>query len=139
VEHVAKRHSILIVDDESSVLKALQRLLRDEDYVVHTASTFKEAMELLSKHTFSVVITDFKMPGVCGADLLGFVQAKCPQTFRVMLSGATDSRSVPTTIADGILHCQLFITKPWDDAELQSTIRKCIAEYESTVKSHSGT
>jgi DNA-binding NtrC family response regulator len=139
VENTAKRHSILIVDDETSVLKALQRLLSDEDYEVVTASSYKETMELLSKRTFSVIITDFKMPGICGDTLLGIVKVKCPETFRVMLSGASGSWSVPTTIADGILHCQLFMAKPWNDQELLKTIRKCIAEYEVAVESHSNT
>jgi DNA-binding NtrC family response regulator len=139
VENTDKHHSILIVDDEPSILKALQRLLSDEDYGVFTASSYKETMELLSKHTFSVIITDFKMPGICGDTLLGIVKVKCPDTFRVMLSGASDSWSVPATIADGILHCQIFMTKPWNDQELLRTIRKCIVEYETAVENHSNT
>jgi predicted component of type VI protein secretion system len=50
-----------------------------------------------------------------------------------MLSGNASTKSVPATIADGILHCQIFISKPWDDDELRKTIRECIAEYEAAV------
>ncbi len=138
-QNTTKRHSILIVDDETSVLKALKRLLSDEDYNVYTAGNYRETMELLTKHTFSVVITDFKMPGICGDDLLDVIKARSPQTIRVMLSGASDTKSVPSTIADGILHCQLFIGKPWNDDELLSTIRKCVSEYESSEKIRSTT
>jgi DNA-binding NtrC family response regulator len=136
MENTAKRHAILFVDDEKSILKSLQRLLSDEDYTVFTASNYNETLEMLAQHTFAVVISDFKMPGICGDDLLGVVKVKCPRTYRVMLSGTSDSMSVPATIADGILHCQKFISKPWNDQELINTIRKCIAEYEAGVESH---
>lgn len=132
-----KCHSILIVDDENSVLKALQRLLRDEDYEVFAASNRKDTMDLLARHNFAVVMTDFKMPDVCGSDLLGLVRATYPATIRVMLSGSADSRSVPAAIANPTLNCQVFMSKPWNDDELRTTIRKCVAEYEAAVKSHS--
>ncbi|HKK20585.1 MAG TPA: response regulator [candidate division Zixibacteria bacterium] len=129
----SKRNSILIVDDDSSILKALKRALQDEDYEVFTANEWHETVDLLAKHTFSVVISDFLMPGICGDDLLNMVQSKSPRTIRVMLSGNASTKSVPATIAAGILHCQIFISKPWDDDELRKTIRECIAEYEAAV------
>ena len=129
------RYSILFVDDDISVLKALKRLLRDEDYDVHTATNYRETMSLLASRTFAVAISDFKMPGITGDDLLGVIKSCCPATIRVMLSGTTDSRSVPAEIADGILNCQLFLSKPWGDAELVDTIRKCIDRYKATRES----
>jgi YesN/AraC family two-component response regulator len=85
-------------------------------------------MDLLARHSFAVVMTDFKMPDVCGSDLLGLVGARFPTTIRIMLSGSADSRYVPAAIAGSILNCQVFVSKPWNDEELRTTIRRCIAE-----------
>ncbi len=128
-----KRNAILIVDDDPSILSALKRALRDEDYDVYTAIDWNQTAELLSIHTFSVVISDFLMPGVSGDDLLSMVKSKSPKTIRVMLSGNASSKSVPVGIANGILNCQIFISKPWDDDELRNTLRGCITEYEAAV------
>jgi DNA-binding NtrC family response regulator len=131
VENPAEGNAVLIVDDEPSVLKALKRLLGEEAYEIYMAESHEGAMELMASHTFAVVITDFRMPGVSGDDILGFVKAKSPRTIRVMLSGSAYSCSVPDSIANGILNCQVFIAKPWNDDELRATIKKCIAEYEA--------
>lgn len=127
----AKRHAVLIVDDEPSILKALSRLLHEEDYSTVTSDTYEDAVALLSEQTFAVVISDFCMPNVSGGDLLGIVKAKSPRTMRVMLSGSASSGSVPATIANDILHCQFFLAKPWNDEELLRVIRDCIARYEA--------
>ena len=74
------------------------------------------------------------MPDICGDDLLSIVKAKSPHTRRIMLSGTADTSMVPEPIADSILHCQVFLSKPWDDEKLLATVRKCIKEYEATRK-----
>jgi len=131
MERTAKQHAVLIVDDEPSVLKALNRLLRDEDYRVYTAGNYDEAMTHLTQTQFAVVISDYRMPDVSGDDLLAIVQSRFPQTMRVMLSGTALSRSVPQTIAAGVLHCQIFLSKPWNDDDLRRTVRECIAQFET--------
>ena len=127
-------HIILIVDDESSILKALRRALAGENYCIHTAENSQEALDLILTNRFAVIISDFSMPGLSGADLLGIIKEKEPRCIRVMLTGATDAESVPHAIADGILHCQRFIIKPWDDDQIRLTIRECISEYEASCK-----
>lgn len=139
MESATKRHSILIVDDEPSILKALRRALRDEDYTVHTAGNYKETLELVSINTYSVIITDFSMPGICGDDLLGFIRVKCPRCIRLMLSGAAEARPVPGSIANSILNCQKFIAKPWDDEQLRRIIKQCLKDYEAAGKSSAST
>lgn len=133
-----KRHSILIVDDESSVLKALQRLLRDEDYSIRTASSYEEAMEWLERQPFAVVMSDYMMPGVSGDELLGMVKKKYPSTVRVMLSGAAYAKSPNPAITEGTLHCQIFIAKPWNDDKLIETIRNSVISYESADRGRTG-
>ncbi|MCK4632282.1 MAG: response regulator [candidate division Zixibacteria bacterium] len=126
--------TVLIVDDEKSVLKALRRSLADENYRILTADTPQKALELLSNNRVAVVISDFNMPGLSGADLLGFVKTKLPRCIRIMLSGAAETDVVPDAVAKDILHCQKFITKPWDDIKLVAMIRECLAQYRSSCE-----
>jgi DNA-binding NtrC family response regulator len=126
--------AILIVDDEPLLLQALKRALREENYTVHTATSCGEAIAMLPTTSYSVVISDFNMPGMSGEHLLEIVRDKYPHCLRVMMSGATDARSVPDSISDGILHCEIFVSKPWHDDDLRTLIRQCIAEYEVRIK-----
>lgn len=121
--------TVLIVDDEKSVLKALCRSLADENYRILTADTPQKALDLLSNNHVAVVISDFSMPGLSGADLLGIVETKHPRCIRIMLSGASETDTVPDEVAGSILHCQRFITKPWNDNELIAIIRECLTDY----------
>ncbi len=128
------KHTILIVDDEKSILSALKRSLSGENYQIFTADNPQEALELLATNQFSVIISDYTMPSMSGADLLCIVRKKEPRCIRVMLTGATETDRVPDEIADSILHCQRFITKPWDDDQLRLAIRECIVQYEDSGK-----
>ena len=125
-------HTILIVDDDRSILKSLKRSLADEEYQIVTAESPQDALDLISTNQFSVIISDYSMPGLSGADLLAIIRKKMPHCIRVMLTGAAETKSVPDQVADNILNCQWFITKPWDDEQMRLTIRKCLQQYETS-------
>ena len=125
-------HTILIVDDEKSILNSLKRSLADEEYRIVTAESPQEALDLISINRFSVIISDYSMPGLSGADLLAIAMKKDPRCVRVMLTGAAETDNVPEQVADSILHCQRFITKPWDDEKLRQIIRECIRQFEAS-------
>jgi len=127
------KHTILIVDDEKSMLKTLRRSLVDENYRILTAENSKEAIELISANNITIVISDFHMPGRSGADFLGIVKREWPKCIRVMLSGAAETDKVPDVIAKDVLNCQRFIFKPWDDDQLRKIIRECMAQYEASL------
>ena len=127
-------HTILMVDDEKSILNSLKRLLSGENYQILTADNPQEALGLLATNQFSVIISDYTMPSMSGADLLSIVRKKQPRCIRVMLTGGTETDFVPDEIADSILHCHRLITKPWDDDQLRLAIRECIVQYEDSGK-----
>lgn len=127
------KHTILIVDDEKSILKTLRRSLVDENYRILTAENSKEAIELISANNITIVISDYSMPGGSGADFLGTVKREWPQCIRIMLSGAAETDKVPDAIAQDVLNCQRFIFKPWDDEQLRKIIRECMAQYEASL------
>lgn len=129
---------ILLVDDEQSILKAIVRTLRGEGYTIHTADGFESALKLIESNDFAVVISDYNMPVASGADLLGFIQTRNPNCVRIMLSGAAEADSVPEEIAEGILHCHRFLSKPWNDDQLRQIIKQSISEYDAACRAAHG-
>lgn len=125
----ASGRSILLVDDEPSILSALNRLLRREGYSVFTAPGGAEGLEQLARHPIGVVISDARMPEMPGAEFLGRVRDMHPDTVRIMLSGYTDLESVTRAVNRGELY--RFVTKPWVDAELLDIVRDAFHSYES--------
>ena len=115
-------HTVLFVDDEVNILKALQRLLRSEHMNVLCASRAQEALELLDKQPCQVVVTDQRMPEMSGVDLLSQVRERFPDIVRMMLTGYTEMNVAVDAINRGEIY--RLITKPWNDDELRATIRQ---------------
>jgi putative nucleotidyltransferase with HDIG domain len=115
-------HTVLFVDDEVNILKALQRLFRIEDMNVLCASRASEALELLERHPTQVVVTDQRMPEMSGVDFLAQVREHHPEIVRMMLTGYTEINVAVDAINRGEIY--RLITKPWNDDELRATIRQ---------------
>jgi CheY-like chemotaxis protein len=115
---------VLLVDDEELVLSALRRTLRREPYEIEVATNGTRALERLGLDPpFDLVISDYKMPGMTGLELLTRVRSTFGETRRILLSGWVSELSKVEIAAAG-LHATL--SKPWDDAELKSTIRQAL-------------
>ena len=83
-------HTILFVDDEVNILKALRRLTRHESWNVLCASRGREALEVMDRTQAQVVVSDQRMPEMCGVDLLQAVRDRWPDVVRMMLTGYTE-------------------------------------------------
>jgi two-component system, sensor histidine kinase and response regulator len=114
-------NSILIVDDEKDNLEALNRLLRSEFEITSTTSPI-EALKLIQKNDYSVVISDQRMPQMTGVDLFEKAKRFRPDTMRVLLTGYTDIDSVVEAINRGNIY--RYIAKPWDPEDLKLTLRQ---------------
>jgi putative nucleotidyltransferase with HDIG domain len=127
-------HTVLFVDDEVNILKALQRLLRMEDMNVICASRASEALELLEKNPAQVVVTDQRMPEMSGVDFLAQVRERYPDIVRMMLTGYTEMNVAVDAINRGEIY--RLITKPWNDDELRATIRQAFdhADLKAEIK-----
>src|SRR5262245_11032673 len=83
------RCSLLLVDDEESVLRPLSRFLQDE-FEVHSALSADAAKFLMTQHRIDLVLSDLKMPQTSGVELLEWVRQHSPQTMRLLMTGAAD-------------------------------------------------
>jgi putative nucleotidyltransferase with HDIG domain len=117
---MAKR--VLFVDDETSILGIYQMLqpFLGEDYTVFTASSGKEALALLEKDRFDVVVSDLTMPKMSGAELLNQVSQRWPSSARVVVSGFADE----LTIAKCLMVAHRYFSKPFDPMALTVAVQK---------------
>jgi len=119
-----KKAKLLFVDDEERILNALRSVFRTK-YSVFTASSGPEAMEFLKRFHPHVVISDQRMPEMTGVELLRQVNDFAPHTVRILLTGYSDLASIVGSINDGEVF--RFVSKPWDNAEIQKTIGEAAA------------
>lgn len=123
------RPCVLIVDDEASVLAALQRALRkrlgaEVDLVAHTDAML--ALEAARQREFDVVISDLRMPEIDGVGFLSLIGALLPDSVRMILTGSADFQTAQSAIQDaGVFR---YLTKPWDDNEVAVHVRAALAQ-----------
>ncbi len=119
--------TLLLVDDEQPVLNALIRLLRKEPFRVLTAASADEALQILDKEEVQVVISDFRMPGKSGIELLREVKQRYPATVRCVMSGYANGHVIMDSINVGEVY--RFLPKPWEDDDVIATVRECFRHH----------
>ncbi len=131
-----KERTLLLLDDETNVLRSLVRLFRRERYKVLTASSVSEAFDLLASNPVQVIVSDQRMPEMSGTEFLTRVRDLYPQTMRMVLSGYIDLATITEAINLGAIY--RFQTKPWDDEELRGHVRAAFREHERRAASVNG-
>ena len=121
----ARPITLLLVDDEPAILKALQRVVRDEGYKVITALDGETALRLVSSESVDVVLSDMDMPGMSGLDLMVRLRRNHPSAVRLLLTGRGTLAAAVGAINDGEVY--RFMTKPWDIDELREVLRQAAA------------
>lgn len=125
-------YKILIVDDEPANLRTLARLFR-EDYEVLTAPSGDEALALLGQHDVAILITDQRMPGMTGIELLKKTVPLRPRMVRIILTGYTDVDALVEAINCGQVY--RYVAKPWNNDELRLTVKRALEHFESNKRS----
>ncbi len=120
-------HKILVVDDEVANVRLLKRVLGDE-YEALTATGGEEALGILKEHDIALIITDQRMPGVTGVQLLERSLEISPDSIKILLTGYTDVQALIDAINAG--HVYKYIPKPWDADELKLTVRRALEAYD---------
>ena len=108
--------TILCVDDEPNILSSLRRLFRTKGYLVKTAESGQQGLQIMEQTPVDLVISDMRMPEMDGAKFLQHVRTRWPETVRLLLTGYADVASIIEAINRGEIY--RYITKPWDDNDI---------------------
>lgn len=116
---MSNKANVLFVDDEEHIVETLRSLFRNI-YNVFTATSGPEALKIVENNKIHAVISDQRMPGMEGIEVLRRVKELAPNTVRIMLTGYSDLAAIIGSINDGEIY--RYIYKPWDNKELRSTV-----------------
>src|SRR6266478_9203058 len=126
-------YKIMIVDDEPANLRTLLRLFRQE-YQVITAESGAEALTLLQQHDVALMISDQRMPQMTGIELMKKAVEVRPQMVKILLTGYTDVGALIEAINSGLVY--RYLTKPWNNNDLRTTVSRALEHYESMKSKH---
>ena len=118
--------TVLVVDDEPRVLDALEAVLAAEFRVLR-AESGEHALRNLADTDVAVIVTDYRMPGMTGVELLRRSQDVAPDAVRILLTAYTDVESLMEAINTG--HIYHVLPKPWDPNELLLVVRRAAERY----------
>jgi DNA-binding NtrC family response regulator len=127
---------ILVLDDEPAVVNALRRTLRSafpkDAVVIETFDEPEAAVLRAGEQEFDVVISDFRMPGLNGADVLQLVKGLQPDAIRIVVSATTEFVDIMAAVNRAEIF--RYMTKPWDQEDLVATVREAFGRRDSLVQ-----
>ncbi|MFO8050359.1 MAG: response regulator [Thermoplasmatota archaeon] len=135
MEDEHKDFRILIAEDEKSVRKSLRMTLeraKEFSAKIETASDGDKALEKVEEEEYDLVLSDYKMPGMTGVELLKKVMKIQPDAIRILITGYRDLDIVKEAINEASVH--EYIEKPWDNDELRFTIYQNLRRKEQRKK-----
>jgi len=117
---------VLFVDDEEPNLVVFEAVCGD-DFPVLTASSAADGLALMKEHEIGVVLTDQRMPGMTGIELLEKVESEYPETIRLLITAYSDLQAAEDAINRG--HVRRYMRKPWEPEVLRAELRDAIDLY----------
>lgn len=128
-----QKHKVLVVDDEKDNLELLERTFR-VDYDVYTAASAKEALKIIEENPdIALIITDQRMPGMTGVELLRETLKENPDIVRMLLTGYADIDALIDAVNVG--HIYRYISKPWEPRELRIMTKAALEKFEQLMES----
>ena len=122
---------ILVVDDEAPILYMVDRVLAKEGYVVKSTLSSQDALGIVRKERFDLVIADMVMPGINGLKLLRMVRGTCPDIATIMISGHATLDLAISSLRQGI---QGFLVKPFTAHELRAELKRVLRKRHLTQR-----
>jgi DNA-binding NtrC family response regulator len=116
--------SVLIVDDDTTIREMLFELL-SEEHSCQSAKTAVEALSLLEKETFDVLLTDISMPGLSGLELLEIMRQRYPKTPVIIISGAGDLDHAQRLINRGAF---AYLLKPFRLEKVEESVKQALQQ-----------
>lgn len=125
-----KKHRVLFINDDLLVIRAYSRVLKNEDYILETATTGAEAVDIIKEKPVSVVVSDEVLCDFDGSLILEFVLQNYPRTQRIIFTGWPEC----TLNRDRIKACKPYavLNKPDTENRLIGVIRSAIKDFEKS-------
>ncbi len=129
-------HTVLIVDDEEKIGRALGRLMKGIGAKYVYLDSGREALERLksAEKPFSLILSDQRMPVMEGSVFLEKAKEIAPDTIRYLITGYADVDAVTDAVNKGSIH--RYITKPWDNRVLAETVKSGLEQHEMIMENH---
>jgi len=127
----ATKPIVLLVDDDGNLLHGLVRALRRQPFQLYTARSGEEAVAAIKAHPVDVLVTDHRMPGISGNDLLAWAAQHAPDIMRIVLTGHATTDGVIRAVNEGRVF--QYFTKPCREVDLALAIHKA-AEYRALAR-----
>jgi DNA-binding NtrC family response regulator len=118
---------VLVVDDEKNLRLSLQTVLKDEGYAARTVESAEEALELLAREEFLMVITDARLGGMTGYELLGKIHSRWPDLPAIMLTAYATPKLAVEAIKAGAID---YLAKPFAPEELLHAVARCAERHQ---------
>lgn len=131
-----KKECVLIVDDSPDTLELIKRNLTSQGYRVYTSSGVSEAIKILDSESVDLVITDLKMPGISGLDLVKHVRENFKSTEVMMITGYASVNGAVEAVKSG---ADEYLAKPFTDEELFSAVKRSLDKLHIRKSTSSGT
>jgi ATP-dependent Lon protease len=128
---LSRRHRILVVDDEEMTCKNLDHVLTKDGFDVKTAASGVEALNVLEKNSFDVIVTDLKMENVDGMGVLGKAKEKDPSTEVIVITGYA---TVPTAVEAMKKGSYNYLAKPFKLEEVRSTVQRALSKKKAQLE-----
>ena len=122
-----RKFSILYVDDEESNLRIFKDTFR-RNYIIFTAISGKEGIEILDNNTIDLVLSDQRMPEMTGVEFLRYTMDKYPEPNRILITGYSDISAIENAINHA--HIFQYVQKPWNEKKLSSVIKSALSIYD---------
>jgi DNA-binding response OmpR family regulator len=115
VKVVAHKKTILVVDDDKSILRTFTRILQKSGYEIDVAETGKEAMEKTENHNYDLALVDIRLPDMDGTDLLAKLKNQLQHTVKIMITGFPSLETGVKALDEG---ADAYLVKPVKPQEL---------------------
>jgi DNA-binding response OmpR family regulator len=125
------KKTILVVDDDKSILRTFTRILQKSGYEIEVAETGKEAMEKAETHTFDLALVDIRLPDMDGTDLLAKLKKQLQHTVKIMITGFPSLETGVKALDEG---ADAYLVKPVKPQELLMLLEEKLKNREETAE-----
>ncbi len=122
---------ILVVDDEPKICLLIKELLKREGYQADTSLSGIEALQMMKKYNYQMLLTDLKMPGIDGLELIRKAKKECPEIRTIMITGYATVETAVQSLRHGV---DDYITKPFNIFELNKTIKRTLHTHQVVME-----